>query len=472
MRPRRHHTVLLALAGLLLTAATIDLDNLFNYAQQELPAHIAAGAEVPDSAPADNVMNDAVATLGRVLFHDRRLSVDKSRSCSSCHHQAQAFGVSGPFASGVNGQTLRKPTRLLNLHATHPDLGLFWDERTATLEELVLEPIQDHIEMGYTGVDGVPGLPEMLGILALTDHYPPLFTAAFGDAEVTAERVSKALAQFVRSIRSYDSRFDEGLIAVGNDLEADFPNFTAEENAGKTLFATDPWSMQFVRIGGGAGCQRCHGTAPRTLNFLPDVARGNNGIITERDGSSVLNINKSPSLRDLFNPDGILNGPMFHNGEATTVAEMMEHYDSIPFNDQLDVRQNILRIRMDFTTEEVQQMEAFLRTLTGQALYTDPKWSDPFDGNGQLEVIGGSTGTAPHPASDQVVVYPTPTSDHLFVRGLEDGPVPATIFDRQGRLLLQTILAPGRPVDVSALPAGVHILQLGNNGLRRTFIKR
>ena len=458
-----------AMLGAVLTSATIDLDNLFNYADQHLPAHIPAGAEMPDSAPADNPMDDAVATLGRVLFHDKRLSVDKTVACANCHRQQHAFAVIGPFGAGVNGLTPRKPTRLVNLHATMEGMGLFWDERTASLEELVLEPIQDHVEMGYTGQDGAPGLPDLLTVLGNTPHYQPLFTAAYGDAQVTADRVARALAQFVRSIRSYDSRFDEGLIAAGNDIEADFPNYTAEENAGKALFVTDPWVMEFERIGGGAGCHRCHGTAPRTLNFVVVEERGNNGIITERDGSEVLDITRAPSLRDLFAPDGQLHAPLFHNGQSTTVADIMAHYDSIPPNPQLDLRQHLLRTRMHFTAEEVQQMEAFLRTLTGTALYTDPKWSDPFDADGQVEVIGGSTGMAPRLAGDGIRLFPVPASDRLFIEGLRPGSHAATIHDRQGRPLLTTRVQQQDAIDITTLPTGVHLLVV--DGRRRTFIK-
>jgi cytochrome c peroxidase len=466
----------MVLLGLVLTGATIDLNDLFDYSDDTVPSHIFAGAEPFDTAPPDNAMDDRVATLGRVLFYDKTLSSNNGVSCSSCHQQTFAFGSHTLQGTGVNGASLRRPMRLLNLRNTPQTLGLFWDERTATLEELATQPIRDHLEMGNSGTDGDPSFEDLIEELEGLERYQQLFPFAFGDAQITEERIAKALAQFVRSIRSYDSRFDEGLAAVGNDLEADFPNFTAEENAGKTLFTMDPWSIQFSRIGGGAGCFRCHGTDPRTLNFISGEEPGNNGVITEIDGSEVLDITKAPSLRDLFGPDGTLNGPLFHNGQALSIGMAMDHYDSIPSNPGLDERQNILRIRMNFTPEEVTRMEAFLRTLTGSAIYTDERWSDPFDANGDLDLIGLPNRVSSLASDNGPTIHPNPADEVIHLKGLGNGSYLVRIRDTGGRSMSVHRMSGDGPIDITHLDQGLFLLEVRgqDGGMARTarFIKR
>src|SRR5690606_21215181 len=96
------------------------------------------------------------------------------------------------------------------------------------------QPIRDHAEMGFSGVDGAPAFEDLLARMEGTWFYPPLFEAAFGDPAITEDRMQRALAQFVRSIQSFDSRFDEGRALAPND-GAPFPSFTASENRGKAL---------------------------------------------------------------------------------------------------------------------------------------------------------------------------------------------------------------------------------------------
>jgi cytochrome c peroxidase len=92
----------------------------------------------------------------------------------------------------------------------------FWDERAATLEAQVLQPIQDSIEMGMT-------LPQLTAKLGAVDLYRPLFTAAFGDATVTSDRIARALAQFVRAMVSYRSKFDSAFTNGVPNFAATFP---------------------------------------------------------------------------------------------------------------------------------------------------------------------------------------------------------------------------------------------------------
>jgi cytochrome c peroxidase len=192
----------------LFLSATIDLNNLQNYSNQPVPSHI---LPTLDNIPATNPMDDKIATLGRVLFYDKHLSSNNTVACAGCHQQENAFGLLALQGTGVNGLTLRRPMRLLNLRYKESIEGFFWDERSPDLEDLATRPVHDHLEMGYSGTGGDPGLNDMLTKLQGLSYYNTLFTFAYGDNAVTKTRVEKALAQFLRSIQSYDSKFDAGM---------------------------------------------------------------------------------------------------------------------------------------------------------------------------------------------------------------------------------------------------------------------
>src|SRR5262245_24999076 len=201
----------------------------YHYADVELPPHFnTLTAKRFDNTPANNPLTDAGATLGRVLFYDTRLSANNTTACASCHHQKNAFVDPNRFSKGFEGKlTDRNAMSLVNLRY-YPRGRFFWDERARSLEEQVLMPIQSKLEMGQD-------LTRLIEVLSRDDSYRELFRQAFGDSEVTQGRIARALAQFVRSLVSYQSKYDEGLAKV-RSVRDDFPNFTAQENRGKTLF--------------------------------------------------------------------------------------------------------------------------------------------------------------------------------------------------------------------------------------------
>lgn len=157
--------------------------------------------------------------------------------------------------------------------------------------------------MGYSGTNGDPDFDDLITKLEGIDYYDTLFEFAFGDNTITEERMQLALAQFVRSIQSFDSKFDTGLTQVGGNINANFPNFTTQENQGKQLFLAPP-NMN------GAGCAGCH----RPPEFDIDPASLNNGIISVANSADIdLTNTRSPTLRDVVNPSGNLNGPLMHD---------------------------------------------------------------------------------------------------------------------------------------------------------------
>jgi len=183
-----------------------------------------------NNIPADNPMTEEGVALGRKLFYDPRLSgrdgTDGIRSCSSCHHQEHNFEF------GVQTNTHHAMLPLINLAWNRTGLG--WNGGVATLEDMVLAAVTSPVEINTD-------TNQVVKYLQKTDDYPEMFEKAFGSREITFVNVEKAIAQFVRSLVSADSRFDRYL--QGKE------ELTEDEMAGYELFCTED----------GADCFHCHG---------------------------------------------------------------------------------------------------------------------------------------------------------------------------------------------------------------------
>ncbi|MES2269235.1 MAG: cytochrome c peroxidase [Bacteroidota bacterium] len=349
----------------------INLASLESYAGQTIPAYITR-----DNGR-NNPINNAAATLGRVLFYDKALSTSNTIACGSCHKQDLAFGDDALQSIGVNGLTTRHSMRLVNARFSQ-EVNFFWDKRAATLEAQTTQPIQNHNEMGYSGLNGDPDIAVLIAKLQGIGYYKQLFTFVYGDATVTQARMQSALAQFIRSIQSFDAKFDAGMAAV-NNINADFPNFTAQENLGKSLFINPPSPPGTVV--NGAGCQTCH----RAPEFDIDPNARNNGIIGVAGSTTLIdltNINP-PSLRNLLNPNGLPNGLYMHNGSFNNLLGVINHYNQIPVdprNTNLDNRLNRGGQGQTLRLSQAQKdaIIAFLGTLSGKDVYTNKKWASPF----------------------------------------------------------------------------------------------
>ena len=171
--------------------------------------------------------------------------------------QEFAFGDTSLVSVGVNGVTGRHSMRLVNNRFAAEE-SYFWDERASSLEEQSTMPIMDHVEMGYSGTNGDPVFEVLLDKLNAVDYYSDLFYLAFEDTIITESKIQLALAQFIRSIQSFDSPYDIGRAQVDNDLSP-FPNFNNQQNLGKELFITPAvFNNNGLRIDGGFGCANCH----------------------------------------------------------------------------------------------------------------------------------------------------------------------------------------------------------------------
>jgi len=353
--------------------AQIDLNNLANYAAQSKPAYI-----TKDNTGNNPIIN-AKATLGRVLFYDKKLSIDNTISCASCHKQAFAFSDNQLVSTGVaGGKTDRHSMRLVN-ERFGVETKFFWDERATSLESQTTQPIADHNEMGFSGQAGRVGIAALLTKLQGVDYYNELFKFVYGDITVTEPRLQECLAQFVRSIQSFDAKYDMGRAQVNNDRQS-FPNFTAQENAGKDLFLTPPvFDGNSSRIGGGLGCNGCH-NAPE---FDIDPNTRNNGVMMTGYTGVDLGVTRAPSLRDLVNNKGELNSALMHTGKIGDLSTAVTHYGSlITDNQNLDrrLKPNGVNVqRLNLQPAEIAAVVAFLKTLAGTNVYIDKKWASPFN---------------------------------------------------------------------------------------------
>ncbi|RYY29002.1 MAG: hypothetical protein EOP62_01420 [Sphingomonadales bacterium] len=348
------------------TFTTLDLAALANYAPI-LPAYYDATVAGDDNTPAGTALDNRIATLGRVLFYDRRLSTNDTISCASCHQQASGFTDPRRFSTGVNGAafTTAHSMRLGNIRYYRP-ASMFWDKRAASVEAQASIPITNPIEMGWDG--GAGGVAALITKMNGIAYYPELFTFAFGSATITEARIQQALAMFERAMLSTISRWDTGYAAVfvaglpQRGLNLDLGNFTVQENRGRALFFAPPNAP-----GGGAGCSACH-QAP---TFGLDQNSRSNGL----DAGETI-VFKSPSLKNVG-----LAGPYMHDGRFATLAAVIEHYDSgVQNGPALDnrLRPGGVPIRLNLSAADKAALVAFLLTLNDPNLIVDAKFSTPF----------------------------------------------------------------------------------------------
>ena len=352
---------------------------LYDYTTIDHPEHLSTNvlmgagqnaATENDNTPSSNPTTNEGATLGRVLFYDKSLSANGTIACASCHKQEHGFSDDEILSLGFAGGTTRRHSMSLINAKWYGRGRFFWDERAETLEEQVLEPFQDPVEMGMT-------LEEVISGVQNQSFYPPLFEDAFGTTEINADRISRALAQFVRSIVSVNSKYDEGRPQV-NIPTNDFPNFSESENNGKRLFFLP------VPMGGG-GCIGCHSTEA----FInPDNGTTNNGLDAEStDDLGVFEAIPSPFFLGAFKVPSLksieLTAPYMHDGRFATLEEVVEHYNSgIQNHPNLGNAlkdNNDQAVRLNLTDQEQTDLVNFLKTLTDNTITNEDKFSDPFN---------------------------------------------------------------------------------------------
>lgn len=437
-----------SLVGMLfvLVAATIDLNNLVDYEAQVVPNYITR-----DNS-ANNFPSNEKSVLGRVLFYDKQLSLNNTIACASCHQQQFAFSDTAQTSVGFDGGlTDRHSMRLVNARFGQNE-RFFWDERAATLEAQTSQPIQNAVEMGFSGQGGQPNLDSLIRKMNQIAYYPTLFKFVYGDTVITEARIQTALSSFVRNLHSFDSKFDVGLAQTGN-MMAPFSNYTADENAGKNLFLQPPGQ-------GGAGCQACH----RAPEFDIDPNILNNGVIEVANDPNAEDLTnfRAPTMRDIFNPQGVMNGPLMHNGKFTSMLMVVQHYNSIEeVNPQLDQHlkgPNNTGQNLNLTATQMNQLVAFMKTLSGNQLYTNPAYSDPFDANGNITVIPSTAGLG-EVWQNQVRLYPNPFATQIQF-DLATNAASLEVYDLTGKRVFSEVVGKTGTIPTSDWKSGVYLVRI------------
>ncbi len=319
--------------------------------------------------------NNDRATLGRVLFYDKRLSANNSISCANCHKQDKAFSDDVAFSKGFDGQLTSRNSlplaSVLDFQTSYDGTNtfggtkarFFWDERAESIVEQSRQTLQNPIEMGTD-------LTALGEELMQEDYYKVLFDKAFVNEQHLSpeEKVLTAIQDFVNSIFSDNSKFDKGLNGSGENLFSNFTNFSDKENLGKTLFLDN--------------CAACHGHDMKSVrmvvanNGLDEVYtdKGLGGITLTSTDEGVF---KVPMLRNIA-----LTAPYMHDGRFSTLEEVVEHYNSglknhANLNPSLKDANNEPK-RLFLTDFEKSALIDFLNTLTDQSTTSHERFSDPF----------------------------------------------------------------------------------------------
>lgn len=315
---------------------------------------------IPMAIPADNPLTEEGIALGRALFYDPILSFDSTFSCASCHQAGRAFTDAKARSVGMRRRVGRRSSPSL-LNVGYLYRGLFWDGRSPHLEDQALHPVVDSLEMGYNWEVIEQRLQQH-------PYYPVRYRAAFGierSSQIDRQLTTKALAQFQRTLVSYNSKFDRVMRKEDQ--------FTASEKRGWTLFFDA--SMEVPN----AECNHCHidplftdlsyannglDEAP-TLQEFPDKGRG--AITGQKPHNGQF---KVPTLRNIA-----LTAPYMHDGRFRTLEQVVDHYASGGHYAE-NVNPNVRKLNL--SAADKADLIAFLHTLTDSIALNNPAYTNPF----------------------------------------------------------------------------------------------
>lgn len=327
------------------TATPLDLDIPSLFQENILPPVI----------PEDNPMSVEGVALGKKLFFDTILSANNTQACADCHTPQTGFTDARQFSIGINGQIGNRNSMPLQNLAFNYDEKFFWDGRANSLEEQIFEPVTNPIEMANTWSNAVSALQN-------STEYPPLFDDAFGTTTIDSTMVTKAIAQFVRTLISGNSRFDQsqrGEIEL-TDAEANGLNIYLDETRGD--------------------CFHCHGNP---LNPLwTDNAFHNNGLDQFFEDKGLSNATgdprddgkfKTPSLRNLA-----YSAPYMHDGRFTTLDEVINHYsEGLVYSETIDpLMKKVAEGGVHLTEQDKADLKAFLLSLSDPSFINNPNFQN------------------------------------------------------------------------------------------------
>ena len=327
------------------------------------PYQLMYGSFPSPNIAADNQLTNQGVKLGRMLFYEKMLSGDGTQSCASCHLQEFAFTDTAKFSTGIRGEKGGRQAMSVFNMAWHEN-EFFWDGRAHLLRDQSLLPIQDELEMDET-------LENVVAKLSGSQMYKDQFVRTFGNDEINSEKISLALEQFMNSITSTNSKYDDYL--------KDTTVFNESEKRGLKLFTTE--YNQFFPEQSGADCQHCHSG----FNFENDQYM-NNGLNADSDNGDQgrQKVTNDPSDKGKMKVTSLRNiaitPPYMHDGRFKTLEEVIEHYNSgLKASSTLDPALEQTRATGLFLSEQDKKdLVAFLKTLTDKDLMTNPAYSSPF----------------------------------------------------------------------------------------------
>lgn len=305
--------------------------------------------------PSTNPLTEEGVALGKKLFFDTLLSKNNTQSCASCHDPKKAFTDETRFSDGVDGMFgTRNSMPLFNL-AWNFDDRFSWDGKELSLERQAFEPVRNPIEMHslWTKVENK---------LQKHPEYPTLFKQAFGTSKIDSTHITKAIAQFERTLISANSKFDKHLLGKAQ--------LTPEELNGFNVFIDED----------KGDCFHCHGSNNNPL--WTDNKFHNNGLdntftdlgLGKVTGDSNDNGKfKTPSLRNLA-----FTAPYMHDGRFSTLEEVINHYsEGLKSSATIDpLMKKIDKGGVQLTEKEKTDLKAFLLSLSDYDFINNPKFQE------------------------------------------------------------------------------------------------
>lgn len=298
--------------------------------------------------------------LGRWLFYDTRLSADGTVACATCHRPEHAFSEPTPVSTGIRGQkgTRKAPPVINQAAALYP--RFFWDGRAGSLEEQVLGPIANPIEMGGSH-------DTMVATISAVDGYAPYFREAFGTPEITKERVAKAIADYERTRMSGNSPWDRWRQnrderAVSDEVKQGHELFFGKADCNQCHLGNSFTDSQFHNLGVGWD--------PEAKTFR-DWGRWefSKDKVEQQFGDADRGAFKTPTLREVTR-----RAPYMHDGSMATLREVVEFYNKGgEQNPWLDPKMKPLKL----TEAEIDAIVAFLKALEGEGYQDTPPKAFP-----------------------------------------------------------------------------------------------
>lgn len=279
--------------------------------------------------------------LGKTLFFDTRLSLNKKQSCASCHNPDLGFSDGLKTSIGtMGGQVSRNSPHLYNLAWS---ATFFWDGRASSLEEQALGPIQAPGEMNLP-------LSEVVPRLSKVPFYQTQFKAVYGDSGLTIDNVAKAIAAFQRTIISSNAAYDK---YIAGDISAMSPSAIR----GLELFK------------GKANCAKCHDGPNFTDDSFHNI--GVSPVTQDRGRANIpgseelLGAFKTPGLRNI-----ILSAPYMHDGSESSLEDVINFYNK---GGEHKKSLSSLIKPLDLNSAEIADLVAFLGALTAPVTIERPK---------------------------------------------------------------------------------------------------